>query len=109
MALTKTQLRDRVFKELNIVPAGQSASAEDANLMTSAIDEVFAQYENEFPFLSSSTPDWAVGSVVKIIAARASPKFGNAPVSMSERDALGLFAAERSFRIPSQQLKHTFY
>lgn len=109
MALTKTQLRDRAFQELNIVPAGQSASAEDANLMTAIIDETFSQYESEFPFLSSSTPDWAAESVSKIVAARASPKFGNAPVTVSERDALGMFAAERHFRIPAQRLKHTFY
>ena len=73
------------------------------------LTSTFSQYESEFPFLSSSTPDWAAESVSKIVAARASPKFGNAPVTMSERDALGMFAAERHFRIPAQRLKHTFY
>lgn len=109
MALTKAQLRDRVFSELNLVPAGQSASGEDSSLMEDIIDEAFSQYENELPFVSSSTPNWAAEAMTKIIAARASPKFGNAPITMTERDAFGLLAAERSFRIPRQRLKHMFY
>jgi hypothetical protein len=109
MALTKTQLRDRVLQELQILAAGQTVSGEDAVLMTSIIDQTFSQYESDIPFLSTSTPDWAAQLITKLIAARASAPFGNAPITKDERDALAEFIFERDRRLKTQRQKSVFF
>lgn len=109
MALTKQQLRNRALQEMQVLAAGQTPSGEDAALVEAIIDEAFSQYESVFPFVVDSTPDWAAEPMAKLIAARASPKFGNAPITLSERDALGIISHEREVRMPSAPEPYDFF
>lgn len=59
--LTKAQLRDLVLEHIGVKAAGQSASAEDAAAVETAIDAAHAQLRKFglVPFATSAIPEWA--------------------------------------------------
>lgn len=99
MALTAQQLRDRALRKLNVIGSGQSAPGEDAKLVDDLVGEMFDEYSEFFVFDSTATPDWAVPSVVDMLAARSSPYFDGAPIAMTERDAFAAYSTAKERRI----------
>lgn len=71
MAATKAQIRDKVLRKLKVLAFGQTATAEDADIVETAYDEVHALLsEKEVITWGSgdSIPDEAVRPIVKIVA-----------------------------------------
>lgn len=76
--LTKAQLRNRVLQHLGVLAAGQSATAEDADLVDEAIDAAWAKLRKFglMPFATSAIPEWAQQGLRDYVAAEVSPSFG---------------------------------
>lgn len=75
---TRAQMIDHVLKRLGVIGAGQSASAEDTDLVGSVLDTVHSQYRKRglANFAISAFPDWAQEPFAKLVAAEAAPHFG---------------------------------
>lgn len=101
--ITKAELRNFTLKKLGVLPAGQAASGEDAELVDDLIDAMFEEYNDVFPFASSAIPLWARESLVEMASAMASPYFGNAPITKTKDMALGDFVTARRVRMPPDQ------
>lgn len=101
--ITKAELRNYTLKKLGVLPSGQSASGEDAELVDDLIDAMFEKYDDIFPFASSAIPLWAREPLVEMAAAMASPYFGNAPITKTEDMALGDFVTQKNARIDPTQ------
>lgn len=101
--ITKAELRNYTLKKLGVLPSGQSASGEDAELVDDLIDSAFEKYDDILPFTSSAIPLWARESLVDIVAAMSSPYFGNAPTTKTEVAAVGDFVTAKNARIDPMQ------
>jgi hypothetical protein len=76
--LTKADLRARVLEHLGVLAAGQSAGAEDADLVDEAIDAAHARLRKFglVPFATSAIPEWAQISLRDYVAADVAQSFG---------------------------------
>lgn len=77
-AYTKAQLRDRVLQELGVLAVGETATAEDAALVETTIDDQHAMLEREI-FLTWTTatiPDTVIEPLTVVLAARLAGRYG---------------------------------
>jgi len=87
--MTRAQMIDKVLQRLGVLGAGQSASAEDADLVGKTLDGIHSQYRKLrlAPFATSAFPDWAQEPYAKIIAAQVAPYFGKGDDMAVREDA----------------------
>lgn len=113
---TKVDLRNKILKELGVLPVGQVASAEDAVDVEAKIDEIHAEY-TESGIASwdiDSTPDNVVDPYVKIIAHYLSATFSvsQAKAAKLERnfaDARRRLYQQTSFKNVAEPTKAVYY
>lgn len=87
---TKAQLRNRVLRELGVLAAGETATAEDAQVVEEMIDAFHAMLEREV-FI-----DWSLDAIPQniyeplaaVVAARCAGQFGVAGPRLAELAAL---------------------
>lgn len=93
--LTKAQLSARVLQYLGLLAAGQSAEAEDDDLVQEAIDACHEELRKEklADFLTSAIPTWAQGPLRDFVAAEVAPAFGMG--SAAEKEAKQAAARRR--------------
>lgn len=87
--LTKAQFRDRVLEHMGILAAGQSASAEDAEIVEEAIDSAHDQLRKFglAPFATSAIPAWAQPGLRSYVCDLVGPTFGFGGAFAGGRDA----------------------
>ena len=101
--ITKAKLRNLALQKLGVVPAGQAASGEDAALVDGLVDAMFEEMDDVLAFDSSTIPLWSRESLVDIVAAMASPYFGNAPISRTKDMAIGDYQTAKRAHIDYDQ------
>lgn len=86
--LTKAQLATLVLKHLNVLAAGESANAADAEDVATAIDAVHAELRKEglVPFALTAVPEWAQLPLRDFVALEVGPQFGRMQMSSQQRD-----------------------
>ncbi|MEN3973111.1 hypothetical protein WJS89_10565 [Sphingomicrobium sp. XHP0235] len=84
--MNKAQLRDHVLQQLGVLGAGQNASAEDAALIETIIDNVQDKLEHLGVALWPVTdvPGYAIEDFTGMVASRVSA-FGQTPDLIKER------------------------
>lgn len=77
-SLTKIQLVDKVLQHLAVLAAGQAASAEDAALVSDAVDAARSRLSKFglVPFATSAIPEWAQDQLRDYVAGAVSTSFG---------------------------------
>lgn len=77
-AYTKAQLRDRVLQELGILATGETATAEDAALVETTIDDQHAMLDREVfvTWVTSAIPDTVIEPLTVVLAARLAGRYG---------------------------------
>lgn len=75
---TKAELSARVLKYLNVVGAGQTATADDDTATQETIDSVYKRLRKLglAPFATSAIPEYAQNGLRKIVAYEVAPLFG---------------------------------
>jgi hypothetical protein len=75
--ITKAELRDRVLRHLKVLAAGESATAEDAGAVESAIDDVYEELgELGHAYWSADTiPQACARPLMRIVAADVAADF----------------------------------
>lgn len=75
---TKAELRDRVLQELGVLAAGETATAEDAELVECVCDAVHAMLHKEFfvDWTIEAIPLEVIEPLMAVCAARLSGRFG---------------------------------
>jgi hypothetical protein len=76
--LTKAELRTRVLQHLGVLAVGQSASAEDAELVDESIDAAHDRLRKFglVPFATSAIPTWAQTQLRNYVAGDVFRSFG---------------------------------
>ena len=100
---TKAELAAKVLEYVGVVPAGQSAAAEDSTLVESVIDSVHDQLDSEqlVPFATSAIPTWAQWPLVKYLAVEVGPAFGKPfPEQLKMRARQELERSSAGYRHP---------
>lgn len=86
MASTKAQIRNDVLEEIEVLAAGETASAEDAATVERKIDQVHAELDAlelvSWPI--SAVPDSIVMGYVMMVAERCKNSFGINPQKAAE-------------------------
>lgn len=103
---TKAKVRDLALQKIGVLPAGQAASGEDASLVDGLVDAMFEEMDSVLAFASDAIPLWARESLVDVVAAMASPYFGNAPISRSKEAAVGDYQTAKCKHIGFDQREH---
>jgi hypothetical protein len=75
---TRAEMVDWTLEVLGVKPAGQSASAEDADLVGRYFDTTYASLRKlgVAPFGTSAVPEWAQASFAHIVAADMTNHYG---------------------------------
>lgn len=85
---TKIELRNKVLKHLGVLAAGESPSANDADLVDEQIDSVIGELERfgqlEQGFTADAIPDWAQNAMRDRVAFLVAPDFRVPPARLSE-------------------------
>ena len=113
---TKVELRNQVLQELEVLPAGQTASAEDAVTVETRIDQVYAFLEDkEIAYWDANNiPAEVMRPMVKIVAYECAPAFQLPPDKIAlhkaqhdtgMRDLYAHVAAQRG----GEPIKATYY
>ena len=76
--LTKAQLRNRVLQHLGVLGSGQTARADDADVVDEAIDAAHARLRKPglVPFATSAVPEWAQVPLRDYVAGDVAQLFG---------------------------------
>jgi hypothetical protein len=84
--LTKAQLRNRVLQHLGVLGAGQTANAEDADLVDEAIDAAHERLRKLglVPFATSAVPPWAQIPLRDFVAGDVAQAFGMSGQRLAE-------------------------
>ena len=90
---TQAQLRDRVLQELGVLPAGETATAEDAELVESVICAVHSMLRKEMfvDWTLEAIPQEVIEPLMAINAARLAGRYG---LSAERRRELVILAAQ---------------
>lgn len=91
-AYTQAQLRDRVLQELGVLAAGETATAEDAELVEDVICAVHAMLRREFfvDWQLDSIPPEVIEPLMAVNAARLAGRFGLSTERRRELLAFGV-------------------
>lgn len=103
-SISKSELRVRILQQLGVLSAGETASAEDADVTDDAIDAFFVGELSKIgqpDFATSTIPEWAQDAMRDCVAFRAAHLFG-VPAAriqqLSEFAAAGLALLLRHLR-----------
>jgi ATP phosphoribosyltransferase len=89
---TKAQLRNRVLRELGVLAAGETAAAEDAEVIEEMIDTQHAMLARELfvDWTTSAIPQNVFEPLAAVVAARGSGQFGVTGPRLQELLALAV-------------------
>lgn len=89
---TKAQLRNRVLRELGVLAAGETATAEDAQVVEELIDTQHAMLARELfvDWTTSTIPQNVYEPLAAIVAARGAGQFGVTGPRLQELLALAV-------------------
>lgn len=78
---TKAELRDRVLRHLKVLEAGESATAEDASAVETAIDDVYAELGElgMAYWAANAIPAGCIRPLMRVVAADVAADFVTAP------------------------------
>jgi hypothetical protein len=101
--ITKAELRNAALKKLGVLPSGQAASGEDAELVDDLIDAMFEELDDVLTFSSSAIPLWAREPLVDVTCAMSAMYFGGAPIAKTKEMAIGDFATAKAAHVDWEQ------
>lgn len=109
--MTKSELVSAVLRRLRVLAAGETADANDADLVGEVYDSEYQQLKllGLVPFDSNAVASWAERPLVRYIAAEVGPEFGHsnemenqAKKDRALRDLRTQMARQRSRPLPTK-------
>lgn len=111
MTWTKAQVRDLALRQIGVLGTGQTASAEDATIMESALDRVFADLTGRAiipgrlsTFTLATVPDNLAQGFAQMAGASAASEFSLSGERLAQATAGGV-TGEREIRAGCQKLR----